>query len=202
MNSLGSLLRPELTSPDLFAMLKQETTFIHEKVMLESWAKRVLSLDYTEREYVELLQKYYGFYYPMESLLQSLKEPVFQRSRGKHFLLIEDLRFLNAEESFQLPICQKLPAVVDVPSALGICYVLEGAALGGQIIAKRLKSSLGLEDQAGLKFFIGHGTETMTVWNAFKEQTRDIVRTHEDSTKMLNAAIETFSSLSDWMQNV
>jgi heme oxygenase len=185
---------------DLFEMLKRETAAIHEKVMDESWSRRLLSADYTLPEYARLLQKYYGFYFPLETLLLALPVPVFHPSRAKHSLLREDLRVLSPHWSFEAAICRKLPAVMDVPSALGICYVLEGATLGGQIIAKHLKISLGLKDQDGLSFFRGYGPETAKMWNAFKANTRDIVRTPQEFTGMLDAALRTFDSLSEWME--
>ncbi len=188
-----------MNPPDLFLMLKQETSVIHEKVMQESWAQRVMSLDYTRHEYSELLQKYYGFYLPIESQLLDFHTPVFPPSRAKHNLLQEDLSFLNLGPFFAPAICQKLPQIVDVPSALGICYVLEGATLGGQIISRHLKDSLGLKENDGLKFFLGYGSETAKMWNSFKAQARDIVRSPQESHAMLQAAIKTFSSLSDWM---
>lgn len=143
---------------DLFETLKRETAKIHEKVMGETWAQRVLSSDYTRGVYYELLQKYYGFYLPLKTLLLSL------------------------------------------PSALGIIYVLEGATLGGQMMAKQLKISLGLNDREGLMFFNGYGFETAQMWSSFKVQTCDLVRTSKESDVMLEAALETFTALSDWME--
>ncbi len=188
-----------MNSPDLFLMLKQETSVVHEKVMLESWAQRVMSLDYTRQEYIELLQKYYGFYAPIETQLLDFHTPVFSLSRAKHQLLEQDLSFLKLGAFSAPAMCQKLPSILDVPSALGICYVLEGATLGGQIISKHLKDSLGLTEKEGLKFFLGYGTQTIKMWNSFKTQAKDIVVSPQESHAMLQAAIKTFSSLSDWM---
>ena len=185
---------------DLFEMLKRETTTVHEKVMDELWAQRMLSDDYTRVEYSELLQKYYGYYLPLETLLLALPVPVFQPSRAKHSLLKDDLGFLTSHQPIDPVICRKLPEVDSVPSALGICYVLEGATLGGQMIAKKLKISLGLPHQEGLKFFSGYGSETGKMWNSFKAHTRNIVCTPKESAVMLEAALNTFNSLSDWME--
>jgi heme oxygenase len=185
---------------DLFEMLKQETAAVHEKVMDESWAQRVLSTDYTRPEYRELLQKYYGFYLPVETLLLALDTSVFHPSRAKHPLLQEDLSFFYSSDCFKPAICQKIPEMVDVPSALGVCYVLEGATLGGQMIAKHLKISLGLTPHEGLKFFNGYGSDTATMWRSFKKETQDIVRKPREFTTMLEAALNTFNSLSEWME--
>ena len=156
---------------DLFEMLKRETAVVHERVMDETWAQRVLSADYTLPEYRELLQKYYGFYLPLETVLLALGESVFDPSRAKHSFLQEDLSFLNSTDCLDPVICPKIPEMGDVPSALGLCYVLEGATLGGQMIAKHLNISLGLTQSEGLKFFSGYGSETGKMWNSFKAHT-------------------------------
>ena len=109
---------------DLFAMLKRETAAVHGKVMEESWASRDLSTDCTLPEYRDLLKKYYGLYLPLEILPLSLRMSEFHRSRPKHPLLQQNLSFLNSPDCFSPVICSKLPGTVDVPSALGICYVL------------------------------------------------------------------------------
>ena len=185
---------------DLFAMLKRETASVHEQVMEESWAKRVLSIDYTLPEYRGLLQKYYGFYLPLETLLLDFGTSVFYPARLKHPLLHQDLNVLHSPDRFDPVIYSKLPEISGVPSALGICYVLEGATLGGQIIAKHLKNSLVLKEQEALPFFNGYSPDTAKMWTGLKTQTRDIVRTPQELTVILEAALETFNSLSNWME--
>jgi heme oxygenase len=199
MNQMKIVENQERAPIDLFAMLKSETSVVHEKVMEEAWAQKVLSSGYTRDEYFELLQKYYGFYLPLETRLLTLPASVFSSTRAKHRLLEEDLNFLVSTPRTEKPFCARLPEIVDAASALGVCYVLEGATLGGQIIAKHLKLSLGLQEQAGLRFFYGYGAETGKRWREFKTQTREIVRTPEDSAVMLEAALKTFQYLSDWM---
>jgi len=187
---------------DLFAMLKRETATVHEKVMEESWAQRLLSADYTWVEYRNLLQKHYSFYLPLETLLSaSLCSPLYSASRVKHPLLQADLAFLAAPVHHGSGILPKLPIVDGVPSALGVCYVLEGATLGGQMIAKHLRTSLGMHHSEGLSFFTGYGGQTGQMWNGFKSQACDIVRTPRAATAMLAAALETFDALSDWMES-
>ena len=199
MNQMDTFTDQERAPIDLFAMLKSGTTVVHQKVMDEAWAQRVLSSNYTRDEYFELLQKYYGFYLPLETLLLTLPASVFSSTRAKHRLLEEDLNFLASNSRSEKRFCARLPEIVDAASALGVCYVLEGATLGGQIIAKHLKLSLGLQEQTGLRFFYGYGAATGKRWSEFKTQAREIVRTPEDGAAMLEAALKTFQYLSDWM---
>ena len=200
MKQFESSTQQEQDQVDIFSLLKRGTFEIHEKVMQESWAQRVLTSDYTLNEYIELLQKYYGFYAPLETQLLAHQTSVFHPSRVKLHLLREDLSFLKSDRDFTSIICQKLPEIDGPPSALGICYVLEGATLGGQIIARHLKNSLGLKEQVGLKFFIGYGADTANMWRSFKAETRELIRTPQASAAVLKSAINTFNYLSDWME--
>jgi heme oxygenase len=185
---------------DLFEMLKRETAVVHENVMDEAWAQRVLSEDYTVQEYGELLKKYYGFYLPLETTLLKLTPSLYPTSRIKYTLLQDDLNFLNARVASDLRNFPKLPLITDNASALGTCYVLEGATLGGQMISKNLKNSLGLSPSEGLKFFTGYGQETGKMWSTFKSNARGMVETSVEIKSMLGAALETFRSLSEWMR--
>ena len=57
--------------------------------------------------------------------------------------------------------------VPTLPSAIGILYVLEGAALGGQLIARRLGPRFGVTATAGACFFTGAGDATGRRWRTF-----------------------------------
>ena len=63
-----------------------------------------------------------------------------------------------------------VPSTGDVPTmaeALGILYVLEGAALGGQVIVRRVGPRLGVTASGGASFFTGAGAATGTRWREF-----------------------------------
>jgi heme oxygenase len=49
----------------------------------------------------------------------------------------------------------------------GCLYVLEGSALGGRVIAKRVKQTLGLGPATGGAYFHGLGRQTASHWSDF-----------------------------------
>lgn len=51
--------------------------------------------------------------------------------------------------------------------AVGVLYVLEGAALGGQLIAREAARTLGLTAQRGACYFAGYGEPAGPRWRAF-----------------------------------
>lgn len=57
--------------------------------------------------------------------------------------------------------------VPTLPSAIGVLYVLEGASLGGQLIARRLGPRLGVSAEGGACFFAGAGSATGRRWREF-----------------------------------
>ncbi len=184
---------------DLFSQLKEATAEVHKNVMKQPWASRVLNLNYDKKEYVTLLEKYYGFYFPVETLV--LRERL-EFQRVKHSLLEEDLAAVSPHSNSLKNICSILPWAHDLPSALGVCYVLEGATLGGQLIAACLTKSLGLQEKNGLRFFTCYGSETQRMWEQFKSQTRILVQSPSDQSKMIEAALRTFDCLANWMEAI
>lgn len=59
--------------------------------------------------------------------------------------------------------------MADVAGALGSMYVIEGSALGGQVITPLLKQHLGLTPSHGARYFHGHGPATAAMWREFRE---------------------------------
>lgn len=53
------------------------------------------------------------------------------------------------------------------PAAAGTLYVIEGSALGGRVIARRLQESLGIQPESGSRYFSGHGSDTGMHWRRF-----------------------------------
>ncbi len=80
--------------------------------------------------------------------------------------LRNDLKALGATASFTSTRWQA-PSLANAAELVGALYVVEGSTLGGQVIARRVEASLGLEPATGLLFFNGWGSETVQHWQAF-----------------------------------
>jgi heme oxygenase (biliverdin-IX-beta and delta-forming) len=67
-----------------------------------------------------------------------------------------------------LPVPQSLD--LELPTSghgFGCLYVLEGSALGGRVISKRVKQTLGLGPATGGAYFHGLGRQTASHWSNF-----------------------------------
>jgi len=62
-----------------------------------------------------------------------------------------------------------------LPAALGSLYVLEGSALGGQVIARQVARDHGLGPLDGAAYFNGWGARTGAMWREFQQ----VLQAHE-----------------------
>jgi heme oxygenase len=181
-------------------LLRQATRSAHDRI------ERALPLfdrSLTRGRYVRVLQAFYGFYAPLEPLCEREAGPagvaLELTARTKAPLLAADLALLgHTEGDIQaLPSCRALPRVTLPSQAMGVFYVLEGATLGGQIIAQRLRQSLGIAAGSGGAFFAGYGDRTREMWRRFTSHVEGTVGLDVDTA--IAAAIQTFESLERWL---
>lgn len=85
-------------------------------------------------------------------------------------------------------------AVGTVAEALGSMYVLEGSALGGQVIAATVARTLGLTPKTGTAYFNGWGERTGANWREFRQVLEQRVP-QVDHQAAADAAVRTFEAL-------
>jgi heme oxygenase len=78
-------------------------------------------------------------------------------------LLRRDLRVFDRATE-HLPSSTDRPPITTIDRVAGAIYVLEGASLGAQMIARGLSRSLGIGPENGAAFFTGLGAETSARW--------------------------------------
>ena len=117
--------------------------------------------DLTRGEYVACLQRLYGMVAAWDDTAWEQAPPSVQdllRPRRRGHLLKADLDwFGSVEEAENRP---SLPDLSDEALFLGALYVMEGSTLGGQLIARHVEETLGLEPGRGDLYFRGHGMQT------------------------------------------
>jgi heme oxygenase len=164
-------LSPTIHSPSLGALpeLRAATHSRHEHI------ERLLGFDAPMplARYADILRGFHRFLSAWEPEVRQALPARLQAwldERGRHDALAADLACLEAEAAEHplpaLPAC--LPEA-SVPAAFGSLYVIEGSALGGQVIAARLKRELGLEPGRGASYFHGHGERTGAMWREFRQ---------------------------------
>jgi heme oxygenase len=152
----------------------------------------------TPHRYAALLQKLYGFYHPLEQLIQPFSaELQLPYSLEKSGLLVQDLVQLGSREKGTL--CAQMPVIENRYDALGALYVLEGAALGGRIIARMLSVHKDLPPSA-FAFFEGRGKETGPHWTQFTQLMNHQARTESQIAQVCAAASATFERHTEWMK--
>lgn len=103
-------------------------------------------------------------------------------------------------EFTSLPDCDHLPPLGGVEAALGYLYVMEGATLGGRIIARHLERALGIGEATGGAYFAGHGERTGERWRELREALERHVAAGGDADAIVRTAEATFAALHGWME--
>ena len=152
-----------------------------------------------------VLESFHGFYAAVESELPRLVATTPSLGfplRARAELLERDLLALGLSRSdiAGLPRCADLPRLCRTEHLAGCLYVLEGACLGGQIIAKALRGRLPLTNDHGLSFFVGDGSRTGARWRLVLGWLEDLVRRGALADEIVASARETFCSLGCWVE--
>jgi heme oxygenase len=110
----------------------------------------------------------------------------------------------DAESLECLPQASSLPPLPGLPEALGSCYVLEGATLGGQIILRHLQRHFGGIPAGDFAFFRAYGEDVGPMWKAFGEALNRASMA-EDSllfdARVVQGAKDTFEAFERWLQH-
>ena len=183
----------------IMEVLKEHTRALHTKIEARIDLAQRLN---NQADYQRLLTRFYGFYEPLEARLGACHEVsslAFETRRKTPWLERDLLQLgLNRAQLAQLPRCVNLPTLETTAQTLGCLYVLEGATLGGQFIARLLKQQLSLEVANGAAFFNGYGGATGAQWKAFGAVVNAWAEQHGDEALILQAACETFATMDQW----
>ncbi len=158
----------------------------------------------TRERYARLLVAFYGLYVPLEERClagasAAATTALTLADRAKVPLLAVDLAFFDhpAAVLAALPRCAAVPAVASPSAALGVLSVLEGATLGGQVILRHLRATLGLEQRSGSAFFHGYGKHTGAMWTRFTAHVEAAPGVDMDAA--VQAARATFAAFTAWL---
>lgn len=151
--------------------LRQATQEQHTRIELVLKLDATLSLP----RYIAVLQGFHGFLVPWEARVRATLPGRLHGwfdARKRAPLARRDLDFLHAEASDAHGLAAQAAHTVpldNLAQALGSMYVLEGSALGGQVLAPQLARTLGVSDGAGGNYFLGFGARTGAMWREFRE---------------------------------
>ena len=190
----GASVKPPL---DIHQRLRTETRPEHDAIELEL---DLMQAALTLVAYRLRVEQFHGFYAAIEDRLGA--QDAFEGPRPgperKTPLLVADLLALGVAAPALLPRCEALPELDGPADVLGCLYVLEGATLGGQVIARHLHATLGIGPSSGAAFFHGYGDETGARWRAFAARLAAFGGDEGQQDAMVRTAIGTFRALRLW----
>lgn len=180
--------------PPILSRLRLETQAEHDAI------EQVLDLmgsSLTLQNYRQRLEQFYGFYAPLEAALQSHGEGWALARLNKTAHLRQDLQHLRVVIE-DLPLCRQLPQLETQADVLGCLYVLEGATLGGQMITRHVRATLGITPTTGGRFFEGYAQDTAKMWQTMRQLLVSCALDTRIENKMVASAKATFSALYHW----
>jgi heme oxygenase len=190
----------------ILAKIREKTIGFHDD--FTSWANNIFNGTITKDQYKFVLKTFYGFYYPLEQKIEAPEEwekiDFNIEGRRKALLAVKDLKVLGVsdQEINEIETCNDLPEVNNLAQALGCMYVLEGATLGGQLTANKLKEIFDFTPENGASFFSSYGENVRPMWKSFG----DLINRYSDENKIedpiVNASHETYFKLNDWLSKL
>lgn len=190
---------PPKSLPLILSELRLATTRQHQ--VLE---KRIPFFTADRLLYIRLIEAYYGFYRPLESLVFQVAMTIPDLDwliRSKTPSLESDLYALGLDAAAieAIPLCSFAFQTRSVADVLGVLYVLEGATLGGQSLRNGLYSRLGIDEHTGGRFFSVYGTTTLLMWRGFLACLYEVCEP-ADRGQSVDAATATFEAFEAWLE--
>ena len=182
--------------------LRRETADLHRRLESDlALLGSELSLD----RYRRVLEFFFGFYAPVEACLARVVSagPPLGLPLLLHVVLIEsDLLSLglSRRDIPDLPRCADLPPLSRLEELAGCLYVLEGACLGGQVIAPALGERLGVAKGSGASFFTGDAEGTPARWRLFLAWLEGLARAGHPTAEIVASARATFLAFARWVE--
>jgi heme oxygenase len=183
---------PAPIGPAAITALRSATR--HHHAQLEEQLR--LGHDFSLAQYHRVLIAFASFLAAWEprlaQALPAARRPWF-RQRCRLQLARQDLAVLGLQDpgpprTFSLDLA-------DSAAAWGSLYVMEGSALGGQVIAARLLRSHGIGPCDGAAYFAGRGRATAPMWREFQQLLRQAVHAPAQVASASGAAVRTFEAL-------
>ncbi|MGZ5049568.1 MAG: biliverdin-producing heme oxygenase [Methylobacter sp.] len=176
--------------------LKEQTSTVHQAMHQHPMMSTLLSTSCRLPDYQVLLLAYHELYCILEHKLckaaSQLNLDFDYYTRLKSPWLDQDLNYFGLS-----PLARTIGdlgsmAITDIPTLIGVLYVVEGSTLGGQVIAKQLQDSLDITADRGGRFFFGYGADTAVMWQTFRRFAESVVEIEAEAT-VVAAAQATFA---------
>ncbi len=153
---------------DLHTLLREGSVSFHRRLDALPQMMRLLSPQLSIDQYLACLRGLQQAHVPLEQAidvyLNSSNLPFDFAPRRKAALISRDITFYSPNEDLSPRRYPASPLINDPASLVGALYVIEGATLGGRMIAARLAKSIHARPAAGADFFNVYGDEVDLRW--------------------------------------
>lgn len=187
-------------SLDFLADLKNRTVALHTELDHHPILRELISPKLSLIQYTRALVAFYGYYVAVEQEVAKHdwnKLHIHFEERRKTPFLEVDLRHFAIDPS-EVPRCSNLPEIKSLHQLLGVFYVMEGSTLGGRMIAKFVKRSLGFDETSGARFFAGYQENTDNRWREARETLTAFAKSSQEQEDVILSASATFRTMKLW----
>lgn len=160
---------------DLLTHLRSTTRPAHERLESISLGGRIMAGTLTPAEYERLIDWQQRTHRLLEPQVREFSAPGYRYSP----------RTQPAEGSLSAE-------TTDLPTAVGILYVLEGGSLGGSLIHKALGANPALNGYAPFPFYQHQATTGVKQWRAFVAYLRTLDFSPAEIQRAGDSAVATF----------
>jgi heme oxygenase len=184
---------------DIRKRLRAATHDIHVRLDHHPLLAGITKPGYPMESYQQVLLGYFSLYRRLEiAITEAISYEALNfdyEARAKLPWLHADLKFFDlppptAENAPRHSIGQFV--IHNLAQLAGTLYAIEGATLGGQVIARHVAKTMGLTSTAGARFFNGYGDETAERWNTFESFMQCICVDESSQRQACDAAVTTF----------
>jgi heme oxygenase len=183
-----------IAADSLHARLKTATHDLHQATEAAFDPERRLT---SMALYVDLLDRLWSLHAGVERALGAHGPSLFGldlEPLRRSPMLALDLEATSGRAPRLAPVASTYPSSF---AALGGLYVLEGSTLGGRVLFRRARASLGLADPPGTRFFDGAGSDTGPRWRAFLETLARLPARGDIADQAEAGACATFAAFRD-----
>jgi heme oxygenase len=156
-------------SPSISEQLRQLTGPLHEKLDHVPLLSEVMSDSLTDETYVKIIGKMHECFRIVEAAaFAAAGSDVFTKSvyESRLDFLKEDFKAMGSKKIDENCTPALNPAPTSLDAAVGMLYVLHGSSMGGQMIARKLKSRI---PSTALNFY-AQSEHFAKSWRPFKEK--------------------------------
>jgi heme oxygenase len=153
-------------------------------------------------EYLVFISAMYGWLCPFEQDLWRAACPdgMDAAARGQKSAWLErDLRVagMDASDLARLPRAPESPPLTSIARRFGVAYVMEGAQLGSQVLARTLRPRLAPWPAHWLS---GYGVHAAAYWLSFRKQAERCLADQAARAEAADAATQAFRTLANWFR--